>query len=122
MTLGSVCYLLVIFCDLNVTVDILACGICKGWLNYLLSCCSSRYKKYEVEGEDSGSDDEIVDYSRRCCIRYNHIKKLEARRQIALAQVREEIEEDKDQNESAYHQEAPRFVVRDQNSQSSSDD
>ena len=104
MTLGSVGYLVVMFCDLNVRVDILGCGICKGWLNYLLSCfCRARYKKYEVEGEDSGSDEEIVDYSRRCCIRYNHIKKLEARRQIALAQVREEIEMEKDQNESAYH-------------------
>ena len=75
-------FMVIMYCDLNVKQDIMRFGICHGWINYIEFCCCKvkRYTDYEVEGDESGSDDEIVDYTRRCCIRYNHIKKLEARR------------------------------------------
>ena len=70
--------------NINIKEDICHGGICLGWINYIEALCCKRgrkYNKYQVDGmADSESEDEIVDYSMRCCIRFNHIKKLEARR------------------------------------------
>ena len=78
-------YLLVKFCDLNLTEDVIRGGLCQ---------CRTTKSVTEAEAGlhdgDSDSDDEESN-KRRCCIRYNYMERMKVRKQLVTEIEQEEL-------------------------------